>query len=105
MVRPLGARGVEIHAGDRGPGEPPTHEVLELLGAEPAHPLDLLAAHPTRRRNRLLVPAIVTAQCPRRLVDREGDGAVRAAAHVAARGALPAGREAAAGPALKNPTR
>src|SRR5438094_680000 len=75
MMRPLGARRVEIHAGDPGLGEPPAHEVLELLGAQPPHPLGLLAAHSADRSNRLLVPAVVTPQCPRRLVHGEGDGA------------------------------
>ena len=69
--------------------------MLELLGAEPAHALWFLAAHPATGGNRCFVPAVVTAQHARRLVDGEGDGAVRALAHVTARGTLEVRRKAA----------
>ena len=61
VMRPLGAGRVQVHARDTGRGEPQPHEVLELLRAEAAHALGLLAAHAARGGNLLLVAAIVAA--------------------------------------------
>src|SRR5437762_14134169 len=85
---PLGARRIQVHPCDAGRGEPQRDEVLELLGPEPPHSLGLRAALAAGERDRLLVAAVVTAQRGGRLVDREGDGAVRTLAHVAARRTL-----------------
>ena len=92
-MRPFGAGGVQVHARDAGRGEPQPHEVLELLRAEAAHALGLLAAHAARGGDRFLVTAVMAAEGGWRLVHGERDGAVRAVAHVAAGGTLQVGRE------------
>src|SRR5256884_7394339 len=71
--------------------------MLQLLRAEAAHALDLLAAHAARGRDRLLMTAVMATQRGRRLMDRERDGAMRTVAHVAAGGTLQIGGEPAAG--------
>ena len=78
VVRPFRAGRVEIHPGDPGFGKAQPEEVLELLGAEPAHALHLMAAGAASRRHGLLVAAIVAAQRRRRLMHGERDGAARA---------------------------
>src|SRR5437763_16974947 len=82
-MRPLGAGGVQVHARDAGRGEPQPHEVLELLRAEAAHALGLLAAHAARGGNRFFVTAVMAAESGWRLVHGTRDVAVRAVAHVA----------------------
>src|SRR5256885_15698108 len=96
-MRPLGAGGVQVHARDAGRGEPQPHEVLELLRAEAAHALGLLAAHAARGGDRFFVTAVMAAEGGWRLVHGERDGAVRAVAHVATGGTLQGSREPPAG--------
>src|SRR2546425_7719392 len=84
VVRPLRARRVEVHPRDPRRRKPQTHEMLELLGAEPPHALGLVATLAAGARNRLLVPAVMAAEGGWRLVDRERDGAMGAGRHVAA---------------------
>ena len=59
MVRPLGARRIQVHAGDTGLGEPETDEMLELLGPQAPHALGFLPAQLADGGNRLLVAAVV----------------------------------------------
>ena len=96
LVRPLGARGVEVHARQPRLGIALGEQPLELLGAEAAHLLHRAGAGAAGERQRLLVAAVVAAQARRRRVDRERDAAARALPHLAAVGALEEGREAAA---------
>src|SRR2546429_7728652 len=77
--------------------------MLQLLRAEAAHALDLLAAHAARGRDRLLMTAVMATQRGRRLMDRERDGAMRTVAHVAAGGTLQIGGEPAAGEEENHP--
>src|SRR5439155_17176280 len=95
-VRPLGAGRVQIHARDAGSRKAQRDEMLQLLRAEAAHALDVLAAHAARGRDRLLMTTVMATQRGRGLMDRERDGAMRTVAHVAAGGTLQIGGEPAA---------
>src|SRR5213592_2575533 len=89
VVRPLGARRIQVHAGDTGLGEPETDEMLELLGPQASHALGFLPAQPADGGNRLLVAAVVAPECGRRLVHRERDGAAGTGAPDAGRTPVP----------------
>src|SRR5439155_10234288 len=95
VMRPFAAGRIEVHAREPRGGEPELEEVLELLGADAAHPLGFVPARAARGRDRLLVAAVMAAQRRRRAVDRERDRAAWALAHVAAARALEEGGEAA----------
>ena len=94
VMRPLGAGGVQIHAGNASLGESQTDEVLQLLRAEAPHPVGRLTAVVADGGDRLFVAAVVAAERRRRLVDRECDRAARAIAYTAAGGTLEVRREA-----------
>ncbi len=61
-MRPLGARGVEIHPGHTRFGKPLGQEPLELLRAHAAHLLHRVAAFGTAPSQRLLVTTVVTPE-------------------------------------------
>src|SRR5579859_4650720 len=61
MVRPFARGGVEIHACNPRARIPRAQEMLELLRAQAAEPLGLVATDPADLGHRLLVPAVMAA--------------------------------------------
>ena len=72
VMRPLAAGRVQIHARQARRREPQLEKVLELLGADAAHPLRVVPAGVTGGGDRLLVAAIVGTRGRRRSGDTGG---------------------------------
>jgi hypothetical protein len=76
-MRPLPARGIDIHARNARGGKPIAHETLDLLSAEPAVFERLAAASLAARAQRLLMRAVMAEQSLGRAVQSQSYAAVR----------------------------
>ncbi len=94
-MRPLGARGIQIHPGETRLGKPLREPPLQLLRTDAAHLGDRVTTGDATPGERRLIGAVVAAQRRRRLVYGQADAAGGAFGHMAAVRALQKGREAA----------